>query len=104
MSLRSGATLDTPLDLTGRQRLKFDVATDDIGTSGEFAIQVGPDSAWCQGSIWAWTNPVQSRTVTAELADLGCPADACIVDFSDVRAVYVFLNGQTVHIDNVRVE
>jgi alpha-galactosidase len=99
-----GRNLAAPLDLTGTSRLKFDVRTTTAsGTTGEVAIQVGPDYAWCQGSIWAWTNPGSSRTITAEFASLGCPGGVTL-DLSQIRSVWVFLNGGNVFIDNVRAE
>jgi hypothetical protein len=52
----------------------------------------------------AWTDARQSRTISAEPANIDCPADAGIEDFSQVNAIYVFLDGRTVHIDDVRAE
>jgi alpha-galactosidase len=92
-----------PLDLTGATTLKFDVKTGATGTVGEFAIQVGPGWSWCQGGRWAWTNPNSSRTIKEDLSDLGCPAGTTM-DLSQVRAVWVFLNGGDVLIDNIRAE
>ncbi|WP_199853051.1 NPCBM/NEW2 domain-containing protein [Plantactinospora sp. BC1] len=99
-----GRTFAEPLDLTGAARLRFDVRADEVGTVGEFAVQVGPDWAWCQGGLWSWTNPFASRTITEEIDDLSCPAGASL-DLSQVRAVWIFLNGGgQVHVDNVRAE
>jgi alpha-galactosidase len=98
-----GTALSTPLDLTGTSRLKFDVKTAAAGTSGEISVQVGPDKTWCQGGLWAWTNPQSSRTVTEEFEQIGCPAGVTL-DLSQVWAVNVFLNGTDVVIDNIRAE
>ncbi|GAA0927653.1 NPCBM/NEW2 domain-containing protein [Virgisporangium aurantiacum] len=98
-----GRTLATPLDLSGRTRLKFDVRTAATGTSGEIAVQIGDSFTWCQGGRWAWTNPNSSRTVTADFAELGCSGDVAM-NPADIRAVWVFLNGGEVYIDNVRAE
>jgi alpha-galactosidase len=98
-----GKALAEPLDLTGASALKFDVrAGGSAGTVGEFAIQVGDGWSWCQGGQWTWTNPNSSRTVTRHFGEIGCPAGVTL-DLSQVRAVWVFLNGGAeVYIDNIR--
>jgi alpha-galactosidase len=96
-----GRTFDQPLDLRGTTMLKFDVHAAETGTVGEIAVQVGDDFTWCQGGRWAWTNPHTSRTMTTEYAHMSCPAGTT-VDPSRIRAIWVFLNGVHVHIDNIR--
>jgi alpha-galactosidase len=98
-----GKALAEPLDLTGTGKLKFDVKTGATGTTGEIAIQVGPDWSWCQGGLWAWTNPNSSRTIAQDIEDIECSVGVT-KDLSQVRAIWVFLNGGDVHIDNVRAE
>ncbi|WP_422770346.1 NPCBM/NEW2 domain-containing protein [Plantactinospora sp. WMMC1484] len=99
-----GRTFAEPLDLSGADRLRFDARAGGLGTVGEIAVQVGPDFAWCQGGLWTWINPHASRTVTEEVSDLSCPAGVTL-DLSQVRAVWIFLNGGgEVHVDNVRAE
>ena len=99
-----GRNLAEPLDLTGTSMLKFDVTAATTGTVGEFAVQVGPDWSWCQGGMWTWTNPGASRTVTRTYSQLSCPAGVTL-DTSQIRAVWVFLNGGgDVYIDNIRAE
>jgi alpha-galactosidase len=99
-----GRLLAEPLDLTGRSMLKFDVrAGAAAGTSGEIAVQIGPETAWCQGGLWAWTNPGSSKTIKAEFSDLTCPAGVT-PDPSQIYGIWVFLNGGAVQIDNVRAE
>ncbi|OLF16290.1 hypothetical protein BU204_17010 [Actinophytocola xanthii] len=98
-----GRVLPEPLDLSGFSALRFDVrggATS--GTTGEIAVQVGPDLSWCQGGRWAWTGAGASRTVSAAFAEIECPAGVQL-DLTQIRALWVFLNGgDRVHIDNVR--
>jgi alpha-galactosidase len=99
-----GRSLDEPLDLTGATMLKFDVRTTTAaGTTGEIAIQVGAGFTWCQGGLWAWANPGSSRTITEKVGAIGCPAGTTL-DLSQVRAVWLFLNGGDVYVDNVRAE
>lgn len=100
-----GRPLTEPLDLTGTSVLKFDVrAGQTAGTSGEIALQIGPEGSWCQGGRWAWTNPGASRTVAEPVEDIECPAGVTL-DLSQVHGVWVFLNGgDTHHVDNVRAE
>jgi alpha-galactosidase len=100
-----GRTLAEPLDLTGRSKLRFDVrAGSTAGTSGELAVQVGPELAWCQGGRWAWTAAGTSRTITESFDEIECPAGVEL-DLTQIHAVWVFLNGaDTHHIDNLRAE
>ncbi|HLL65833.1 MAG TPA: NPCBM/NEW2 domain-containing protein [Micromonosporaceae bacterium] len=98
-----GRALTEPLDLTGTSMLKYDVRTGANGTSGEIAVQVGPEGSWCQGGLWTWTNANSSRTITEEVSHISCPTGVTL-DLSQVRGVWVFVNGLDVQIDNVRAE
>jgi alpha-galactosidase len=100
-----GRALPAPLDLTGASALKFDVrAGTTAGTVGEIAVQVGPNSAWCQGGRWAWVNPGTSRTITEAIDEIECPAGVEL-DLSQVTAAWVFLNGgDEAFVDNFRME
>jgi alpha-galactosidase len=84
--------------------LKFDLkAGPAAGTTGEIAVQVGDAFTWCQGSRWTWTNANSTRTIAQKFADLGCPAGVH-VDPAGIRAIWLFLDGGQVVIDNVRAE
>ncbi len=98
-----GRSLTTPLDLTAFSTLKVDLQTSAEGTSGEFALQVGASSAWCQGSLWTWTNPKRTGTIKRSLNEIACPSGTTL-DLSDVRGIWVFLKAGTFQIDNVRAE
>jgi alpha-galactosidase len=99
-----GAPVPASLDLSGRSGLAFDMRTEDVGSVGEIAVQVGDAMTWCQAGRWAWTNPHSSRTVTESFDDIECPAGVTL-DVSQIRVVWVFVNsGGVVHIDNVRAE
>jgi alpha-galactosidase len=98
-----GRRLAEPLDLSAFSRLKVDLKTGAAGTSGEFALQLGSASSWCQGSLWTWTNANRTVTLARSLDELACPAGASH-DLTQVRAVWVFLKGGTFQIDNVRAE
>lgn len=67
-----GRSLAEPLDLSSYSMLKFDLETAENGTSGEIAIQVGPDTSWCQGGLWTWTNANSSKTIKRKLSELSC--------------------------------
>jgi len=98
-----GRVLERPLDLRGKSRLAFDIQTGESGTSGELAVQFGPNATWCQGGHWAWVNPSSSKTIATALDELGCPPGTPL-DPAQIRAVWVFLKGGTFRIDNVRAE
>jgi alpha-galactosidase len=99
-----GARLAVALDLTGTSMLKVDVhAGPAAGTTGELAVQTGAGSSWCQGSRWAWTETGTSRTISVRYDELDCPAGVTF-DPAEVNAVWVFLNGGEVYVDDVRAE
>ncbi|HEX6353180.1 NPCBM/NEW2 domain-containing protein [Actinophytocola sp.] len=99
-----GARLSVPFDLTGATRLKVDVKADAAaGTTGEIAVQTGAGWSWCQGSRWAWTDAGKSRTVSVTFEELDCPAGVT-PDPSQIHAVWVFLNGGHVYVDDIRAE
>jgi alpha-galactosidase len=98
-----GRILAEPLDLSAFSTLKVDLATSVEGTSGEFALQVGPASSWCQGSLWTWTNPNKTGTIKRSLDEIACPSGTT-KDLTQVRAIWVFLKAGTFQIDNVRAE
>lgn len=95
-----GVTFSTPLNLTGKTHLKFDVKTLAAGTSQNAAIQVGANWDWCQGT-WGWINPDTTATTDIDLLNLGCNSP----DLSQVRTLYIwFSGGGTFYLDNVRAE
>jgi alpha-galactosidase len=97
-----GLSLPTPLDLTGKTSIRYDVKTGAVGTSGEIAVQVGDNMTWCQGGLWTWTNPNSSRTIAENFSKITCPAGVTL-DLSQIRGVWVFLNsGGDDYIDNIR--
>jgi alpha-galactosidase len=99
-----GAPVPAGLDLSGRSGLAFDLRTEDVGSVGEIAVQVGDAYTWCQAGRWAWTNPHSSRTISESFDDIECPSGTTL-DVSQIRVVWVFLNsGGVVHIDHVRAE
>ncbi|GAB3435098.1 NPCBM/NEW2 domain-containing protein [Actinophytocola sediminis] len=100
-----GRVLTEPLDLTGTSVVRFDVrAGTTAGTTGEIALQIGEQGAWCQGGRWAWTNPGTSRTISEAVEEIECPAGVSL-DLSQVTGIWVFLNGaDTHHLDNIRAE
>jgi len=98
-----GRSFPTPLDLSKKSRLAFDVKTGDLGTVGEFAVEVGPGKKWCQGGRWAWVNPKSTKTIRVDFKEISCPAGASL-DQSQIRGVWVFLKNATVVIDQVRAE
>ena len=79
---------------------KVDVQTLDAGTSLNLALQLGDGWTWCEGTSWGWQNPSATATFEVDLATLGCG----ITDFSNVKALWLFLGPGVHRIDAVRVE
>jgi alpha-galactosidase len=98
-----GRSFPKPLDLRGKERLAFDVKTGKEGTVGEFAVEVGPEKAWCQGGRWAWVNPNSSKTIKTAFKEIHCPKGVTL-DQGRITGVWVFLKHATVVIDQVRAE
>jgi mannan endo-1,4-beta-mannosidase len=95
-----GVTFGSPLNLTGKTHIKFEVKTLGVGTSQNAAIQVGANWDWCQGT-WGWINPDTTATTDIDLLNLGCNSP----DLSQVRTLYIwFSGGGTFYLDNVRAE
>jgi mannan endo-1,4-beta-mannosidase len=98
-----GAQYGTPLDLSGKTRLKWEIRTTDNGTSQQVALHVGSGWTWCETGSWQWVNGGTTTTVEVDLTALSCG----ITDLSVINGMYIFLgNGGTapVYIDNVRAE
>jgi alpha-galactosidase len=98
-----GRSFPTPLDLSKKSRLAFDVKTGAVGTVGEFAVEIGPEKKWCQGGRWAWVNPNSTKTIKVDFEEISCPTGTSL-DRAQIRGVWVFLKNATVVIDQVRAE
>lgn len=96
-----GRVLPAPVDLAAMSELKVDVRAGVAGTTGEIAVQIGPELTWCQGGRWAWTNAGSSSTVEERFDQIECPLGVTF-DPADIRAVWVFLNGSDAAVDNLR--
>ena len=95
-----GHVFGSPVDLTGRTNLKFDLQTTTAGTSQNVAIQAGDSWEWCQGP-WGWVNPGTTTTTDLDLLSTSCTAP----DLSKIQAIYVwFSGGGTFYMDTVRAE
>jgi mannan endo-1,4-beta-mannosidase len=95
-----GVIFSSPLNLTGKTHIKFEIKTLAAGTSQNAAIQVGSNWDWCQGP-WGWINPDTTTTADLDLLSLGCNAP----DLSQVNTLYIwFSGGGTFYLDNVRAE
>lgn len=98
-----GRRFAEPLDLSGFSTLRYDVKTGATGTPGEFALEVGSTSSWCQGGFWTWTNPNATKTIVRAFDEIECPAGVTL-DLTQVRAVWVYLKDGTFEIDQLRAE
>jgi alpha-galactosidase len=98
-----GRRFAEPLDLSAFSSLRYDVKTRATGTPGEFAVEVGASSSWCQGGLWTWTNPNATKTIARSFDDIECP-EGITLDLTQVRAVWVYLKDGTFEIDQLRAE
>jgi alpha-galactosidase len=98
-----GRRFAVPMDLSAFSTLRYDVRTDALGTPGEFALEVGPDAAWCQGALWTWTNANASKTIERRFEEIECP-EGVTLDRTQIGGLWVFLKDGTFQIDNVRAE
>lgn len=94
-----GPALATPLDLSGKQFVRFELHTGATGTSVSLAVQTGADYTWCQ-SPFPWINADTTTTVSFDLLT----EMSCAPNLADVKALYVFFNAGTFDLDNVRAE
>ena len=94
------SNLPTPVDLTGKTELKFDLQTLDAQTFRNISIQTGDGFVWCQAT---GGNTAQNLVETIVL-DLTTCSGASGADLTKLRAVNVYLQGGTFRIDNVRAE
>jgi alpha-galactosidase len=98
-----GRRFAEPLDLSAFSTLRYDVKTGVNGTPGEFALEVGASSSWCQGGLWTWTNPSASKTIVRRFEEIECP-EGVRLDLTQVRAIWVYLKDGTFEIDQLRAE
>ena len=89
------------VDLTGRTTLSFDVDSATAGTSFNYALKLGPNWTWCQGSTWVRVDPsAVPTTVNLNLTEM---SPECQAMASDFKGIQIFFNPGTFVIDDVRV-
>jgi mannan endo-1,4-beta-mannosidase len=94
-----GLTLPTPLDLSTKSMITFDVATTTAGSNVAIAFKTGPEGTWCQTSNWTFLNP--NSTKHAEVG-LFTDMSSCGDGIKDVRDIYLRAAPGGVFIDNLR--
>jgi mannan endo-1,4-beta-mannosidase len=100
-----GAAYASPVDLSGKTRVSWEVRTTSSGTSQELVLQTGAGWDWCQAGTFEWVNADTTKTMAIDLTTIVCNTGA--VDLSQVHALYVYLgNGGTgpIYLDNVRAD
>jgi mannan endo-1,4-beta-mannosidase len=100
-----GRNLATPLDLTGKALLKWDLRTNGHGTNMVAALQVGPSFEWCQWPFGNWRDGgAAPATVELNLIN-GSSCPDLSAKLGDVRALWIWAEGGGFYdIDNVRAE
>lgn len=96
-----GVIFSTPLDISTKTHMKFDVKTTGAGTSTSVALQLGDSWSWCQTG-WGWINSGTTATVDVDmLTGLGCSSP----ELNKVQAIYFwFSGGGTFYLDFIRAE
>jgi mannan endo-1,4-beta-mannosidase len=101
-----GVTFPSPVNLSGKTSLKYEIHTGAAGTSRAIALQVGPGFVWCQ-SDFVWVNQDTAlATVEIDLAaGMSCEQGLTFSEQSgDIRGMFIFFNPGEFDIDNVRAE
>ncbi|WP_327003835.1 cellulase family glycosylhydrolase [Dactylosporangium sp. NBC_01737] len=95
------AGLPERADLSGKSVLRYELRTGATGTSYSVALQTGDAYTWCQ-STWGYASAGGTITVEADLSTaMSCDAAA----LADVRAVYIWFDGNGVYdIDHLRAQ
>ena len=99
-----GKVFASPLDLSAKSTVKFDLKTGpDAGTGSGVALKTGDTWAWCQASDWPWTAADATYTREVDLIN-GITCEGVDLDLTKVQAVYLYFNPGTFLVDNVRAE
>ncbi len=100
-ALGSGAwfgspALATPLDLSSRSSIVFDVKTGRTGSSISLAVRNGDAYTWCQ-SPFVYVAPNTAETRVIDLTTMGCDASS----LTSVRDLFLFFNAGTYSVDRL---
>ena len=98
-----GVLYDSPINLTGKTHISFEIKMPAIGASQSTGIQVGGDWGFCTGEgTGGWINPGTTTTVNIDLLNLGCISSP---NLSQVYSLYIWFRGSGIfYLDNVRAE
>jgi mannan endo-1,4-beta-mannosidase len=95
-----GVVFSPPLDLSGRTRIEYDVATTDVSTAVNLVIKAGPNYQWCQGKTWQNIPPNSVWNGAQDFDNMSCGKP----DLSKIQEMYIFLGpGGTFYIDRIRI-
>jgi mannan endo-1,4-beta-mannosidase len=97
-----GVEYSTPLDLSGKTHVSWDLKTTDFGTSQELALQTGSDFAFCSAGGFQFINANSSAHIDIDLSTLDC--SGATPNLAVVHNFYIFMgNGgdAPLYIDNV---
>lgn len=97
-----GGGLPTPVDLTGKTKIKLDLQTLGAQTYQKLSIKVGNDWTWCEQSSGGDPNTPANTvaTISIDLTNLTCAGG----DLTKLQAVNIYLQKGTFRIDNIRAE
>lgn len=91
-----GADFASPVNLSQKTEIRYDINS--TGTGATVALRVGPGYEWCQAGTSGWFTGEQ--TITIDLTGLTA---ACTAGLSDVRGMFLALNGgNQTYLDNIQ--
>ncbi|HEY0785508.1 MAG TPA: cellulase family glycosylhydrolase [Acidobacteriaceae bacterium] len=98
-----GIQFASPIDLANRPSVAIDMTATGSATTTDMAIQSGANYLWCQLATSPSLPLNTTVTMTDPLTAAGAGCGTGTPDFTDVEAIWVYLNaGNTYYLDNVR--
>ena len=95
-----GVEFSTPLNLSGKKHVSWEVKTLASGTSQQLALVVGNSFRFCTGGNFRFINANSQATMDVDLATLDCAAP----ELDQIHALYIFMgNGgpDPLFVDNI---
>lgn len=97
-----GVEYSSPIDLSGKTHVSWDLTTTTSGTSQELALQTGSDFAFCQAGGFQFVNSNTTTHIDIDLSTLDCKGATPNLAVIDNFYIFMGNSGDTpLYIDNV---